>query len=334
MTNSNHSFDPNSSPRDQTLLIVCSVIGGVVLLLILGCGLAGFLVYRNFNQVATEMHEALEQEKKGMEIERAARRAVEDEQERHGIVQTAIRDADSFEKGYEVARARDRIWEPRNAYQRAVRENPETFDQEVQIRAEYLAKLQATTTLEECQHLFAEQEAKVLEIRMERYRPELDALRTQVAQEFSESDVDEYFVVELIPPISDFQKVSLGLAITFDAISGIWLVSIASGGEMKPLPMSHAVRATMGNPRVVIIRNREKAIEYVVQSIFAENKYANTLIAECPWRLITASPNDVAAREAAEQTVAEHQAEQDRLRESDQRTDPRPVIVVRLPDVE
>lgn len=346
MNNRYFPAKPNRANRSNTLRMIFGVLGGVSVLAVLCCGLIGFLIYHSVTRVATDIRKTAEQVKSDLEADRVEHRSRVDKNRLRDLVETAKARADDYKNRYEFCRkqfqARQRLVvdspfpdfdaNPTSGFLRAVREDPESFSKEFQIKDEYIPKLEAANSLEECQRVAVELEAKVLEIRKKRYRSELESLRASVAQQLGELDAEAYCVVEVTPPISEFAKAAHGAALASDLISGMWIASAANLGETPALPFSQWIRENAGQPRVAVVRKKQRAVDYIVESIFAENHFDGLSPAVCPWRLVVTSPDEVTAQAAAEQAASKFRAEQRRIREPGKNADPRPVIVVRVPD--
>jgi hypothetical protein len=321
---------PNRSGGSKTLWIVVAVVGGIAALGVLGCGWIGVLIYQGIRQVATDVRTSVEQVQSDLQADRREHRARMDEIRRRNLIDQAKGRAEEYQRRFEFFR--DSGIGPTTAFHRAALEDPESFAREFQIQDEYFPQLEAAPSLEECQRLQTELETRVLEIRFERYRPELQSLRASVAAELAELDADAYCVLEVLPPLSELGKAAFGAALTFDIVAGMWLTSAATLGETSPLPFSQSVLEYAGQPRLAVIRERERAVDYIVQSVFAENHFDGLSPAACPWRLAASAPDEATAQAAAEQAAAQLRAQRRRASPTGPGADPRPVIVVRVPD--
>lgn len=322
------------------------ILGGLALLGVFICGLVGFVIYRRVSQTITNVRAVVDEVKRDFAADRAEHRNRVDENRRRELVDSAKASHAAYKEKFEFSRRfrldRERIvanspfpdsdGNPKLGYARAVLEDPESFAREFQTRDDYAPKLEAARTLDECQRVAAELEAKVLTIRTERYRAELQSLKANVALKLAEVKADAYCVIEVTPPISEFGKATYGAALSFDLISGMWLVSAANLGETPVLPFSQWILENAGKPRVAVVRGTERAVDYIVQSVFAENRFEGTSTDACPWRLLTAAPDESTAKAAAEEAAARLRAERKHVPESGKASDPRSVVVVRVPD--
>lgn len=346
MKNSHLPVESSRSNVSKTLRLIFGGLAGLAVLAVLGGGLIVFRIYRSATQVVTDIRNTVEEVKRDFEADRVEHRARLDENRRRDLVEYAKASSEAYKNKFEFTRKRlldrERIVadspfpdfdpNPKSGYCRAVREDPESFAREFRIRDAYLPKLEAARTLEDCQRVVTQLQAEVLKISIDRYRPELESLRATVAQQLGEIDAETYCVIEVTPPISEFEKAVHGAAFVFDISTGMWMFSAANLGETPALPFSSRILENAGKPRVAVVRTRENAVEYIVESVFAENHFEGAFPAACPWRLITAVPDEQTAQAAAEQAAARLRAQRKHVRDSGKAADPRPVVVVRVPD--
>jgi len=310
----------------RTFRRILALFAGLGVLVVLACVLGGLFVSRRVSQVVEGVRNTVQQAQREIRVEQAVQRARFDEIRRQNIIETLKARATQYQRHYQFIR--DARIGQSTAFDRAVHEDPESFAGEFQVKQEFLDRMAATTSLVECERLAAELEAKVVTIRIQRYRRELESLRADVARDFKDIEADAFCVIELVPPFSGLGQAAFGAALAFDLIAGTWMVSAATLGEVPVLPISQSILKSAGQPRIAIVRGRGPTIEYLVDSVFAENHFEGVSREACPWRLIAACVDAATAVAAAEKAASEWREEQQRIRDSGRSADPRPIRIV------
>lgn len=350
----NHSPPPSAvaeagaRTNRLTLWIALGFVVGVWLLVVAACGVAGFFVVRSVDRQFEKAVDGITQDLVRQEASRLEAESVGEREQRRQFVEQETARARStrerFDRAMQInakfAETEERLrgaglspptGPSRSGFDRAMRENPESFAEEFRVTEEYLAGLAAAETLEECQTLAGEHLTRLIQLRSRRYDPELSALRADVQRQLAEVDEEAYCVLSVIPPMSKFGKALHDTAFAFDLVTALPLLTPFTVEGGVRFPISQAVREQYGTPRVAVVQGRNAAVEYLVQSVFAESQFEGASPPSCPWTLVAAPADEQEAREAAERAAEAWQAEQQAAVEAKQPRDPRRIAVQIVP---
>jgi hypothetical protein len=242
--------------------------------------------------------ERLEQTKRAFEF---TKKRVADNEKLHKAVAAKIASVSEF---------------PAFPQDRAVRDTPESFEQEITLSEKYVAELANAPSLEACHVLAKTHQAALDKLYRERYAGEIAAYRKQAFESLGQEQSPGYLVVEIEPPFSTFESF---LFATFALIDLAAIPADLAHGK-KPFTLSEQVTANAGQLQVVVFPTPEAAADYVTQAVFIGNNQSGLMHPEgAPWKLVKKTAKLADAQNEASRAARVMQSRYDAQQDNDHR---------------